>query len=54
LRTRLERAIEIADFVGLIEQAFPDAAMRLAEYALRLLQDAGGLIDDSDGELGRC
>ncbi len=72
LRARLERAIEITDFVGyreaysyaqgveeeleqllgLIEQGFPDAAMRLAEDALRLLQESAGLIDDSDGELG--
>jgi hypothetical protein len=71
LRTRLDRAIEITDFIGyqetysyvrgveaeleqlleLIEQGFPDAAMRLAEYAVGLLQDGAGLIDDSDGEL---
>lgn len=36
----------------LAAQGFPDAAMRLAEYALRLLQDATGLVDDSDGEMG--
>jgi hypothetical protein len=43
---------ELDQLLGLIEQGFPDAAMRLAEYALQLLHDAAGLIDDSDGELG--
>ncbi len=71
LRARLERAVEIRDFVSyreaysyfadvdealgsvaeLIDQGFPDVAMRLAEYALELLTEAGALVDDSDGGL---
>lgn len=71
LRARLERAVQIRDFVSyreaysyfedvdealtdvaeLIDQGFPDVAMRLAEYALELLAQAGGLFDDSDGGL---
>lgn len=35
----------------LIETGFPDAAAKLAEYALALLEDAAGLVDDSDGGL---
>lgn len=71
LRQRLERAIEIHDFVDyreaygyfrrvgealdaiaeLIDSGFPDAAARLAEYALMLLEDSAGQVDDSDGGL---
>jgi uncharacterized protein DUF6880 len=43
---------ELEQLSRLIEQGFPDAAMRLAEYALQLLEDAVGLVDDSDGEVG--
>ena len=43
---------ELEQVSRLIEQGFPDAAMRLAEYALKLLEDAAGLVDDSDGEVG--
>jgi hypothetical protein len=44
---------------GLLDQVeymsrdgFPDAAIGMAEHALRLLEEAYGFIDDSDGELG--
>lgn len=36
---------------GLADTGFPDAAAQLAEYALALLEDAAGLVDDSDGGL---
>lgn len=70
-RERLERAIEIADFVdyhaahsyfhgvdealtdvaGLVDAGFPDTATKLTEYALELLEDTAGRVDDSDGGL---
>lgn len=71
LRTHLERAIQIRDFVDyhgaytyfrdveealtevakLIDQGFADPARTLAEYALELLEESAGQIDDSDGGL---
>jgi hypothetical protein len=36
---------------GLIDAGFPDVAASLAEYALELLEEAAGLVDDSDGGL---
>ena len=71
LRDRLERAIEIGDYVDygeaysyfdrvgevldavaeLVDGGFPDTAIILAEYALELLEDAAGRVDDSDGGL---
>ncbi|TCP43620.1 putative Zn finger protein [Tamaricihabitans halophyticus] len=72
LRARLERAIEIGDFVhygsahsyvqgvddaldevaGLVGAGFPDAAVKLVEYALELLDGAAWQVDDSDGGIG--
>jgi hypothetical protein len=36
----------------LIDEGFPEAAIEAAEYALTLLEDALGQVDDSDGEMG--
>ena len=36
----------------LTAEGFPDAAIEAAEHALRLLEEAFGQVDDSDGELG--
>jgi uncharacterized Zn finger protein len=44
----------LADVAGLVDQGFADAAMRLAEYALELLEEAGQSVDDSDGGLGEA
>ncbi|MEU6645842.1 DUF6880 family protein [Saccharomonospora sp. NPDC046836] len=71
LRERLEKAIEIGDFVDygaaysyfhgvdqalnevadLVDVGFAEAAAKLAEYALELLEGAAGQVDDSDGGL---
>jgi uncharacterized Zn finger protein len=74
MRARLQRAIEIDDFVRyrdaysyfhgvgealddvakLIDQGHADTAMRLAEFALELLDEAGQSVDDSAGGLGEA
>ncbi|TDO43428.1 hypothetical protein EV643_118171 [Kribbella sp. VKM Ac-2527] len=45
----VDEALDAVD--GLIDAGFPDAAASLAEYALELLEEAAGLVDNSDGGL---
>ena len=36
-----------AEVEGLTDQGFPDAAIELTEYALELLEESAGMVDDS-------
>jgi hypothetical protein len=42
---------ELDAVAELVDRGFPDVAVTLAEYALELLEDAGGYVDSSDGGL---
>lgn len=49
---QIERVLD--EVRQLIDKGFPEAAVEAAAYALELLEEAMGYVDDSDGHVGAC